>query len=286
MAIRHHLKRGAKNLLWLYLLSILLISFIGGYIGIRGRKTTYRTLPTQPHEEISFKSQARDQLSLGGWYFPADSQKVAIIVHGWSGNRARLLYLAEYLQRQNINVLTFDLRGGTGQNSYGQKEAQDLAGAVDWLKITKRYNSENITIIGNSIGGAAAINYVATHEVGKLVAVAPIIDIKQTKLTVLKNRHYFFPQIYAAGTTLVEELFYKVKPTNPKDLIEKVTEPTLIIHGTDDELSPINSIFALQERHQSNIQFTIVPSGTHTFLDNDPANSYTYSQQIADFIQK
>ncbi len=223
------------------------------------------------------------------WFFPADSDQVAVIVHGWAGNRARLLVMAEFLQRQNINVLTFDLRGGTGRNTYGQRESEDLAAAVAYVTSTKKFDSQNVTVIGNSMGGAASIVYAASHDIGKLVLVSPVVDINLTKWKVLKDRNYIMPSVYAAGASLVERTIFNVRPINPKDVYAQITEPTLLIHGTNDELSPIESIYTLQDslkvKSKTNTQFVIVAGAKHTFLDSDKQNNFVYTTRIANFIK-
>jgi hypothetical protein len=103
----HQLKRTTKYTITTFAISVVIISLIGGYIGMKGNRVPYKTLPSQQYEEVTFASKSRDTMQLSGWYFPAQSQKTAVIVHGWGGNRARLLELTEYLQRNGLNVLTW-----------------------------------------------------------------------------------------------------------------------------------------------------------------------------------
>lgn len=290
--------------------SVIGLSIGGAYIGLKGNKVTFREWPTQGFEEISLPSLARDRIQLNGWFLPAfaeatagqptngilsetsksQTEKAVIIVHGWGGHRARLLPLAEFLQRNNLNVLTFDLRGGTGRNTYGFRESGDIAGAVWYLKTSRGLTSGDIAIIGASMGGAAAVDFASKNQVGRLVLISPIIDIGKAKYTALKDRHFIFPSIYAAGATLVEWLIYGVRPANPIKIFDKVDEPTLILHGTADNLSPVTDIDRLRQklnkRGQQNVTFDIIDQAEHNFLDHDQANGFPYSQKILEFIQK
>lgn len=288
MSKRQIVWHGLKLSWWLFAASLLVVSLFGAYLGTRGGTQPYRAYPTQPYEEVSFPSEAEDALMLGGWFFPADSQQVVVIVHGWAGNRARLLGLAEYLQRQNLNVLTFDVRGDTGRNTYGQRESQDLAGAMAWITQTKGFTPEQTTILGNSIGGAATIVYTADHPVSKLVLLSPVVDIGATKWTILKDKTYILPRLYALGATLVEQVFLGVKPTNPKEVLGDITAPTLVLHGTADEISPVQSVYDVEQQlvqqGRTNFQFRYVDNARHAFLDDDAANGFPYSQLIAEFI--
>jgi alpha-beta hydrolase superfamily lysophospholipase len=273
----------------LFIISVVGLSLLGAYIGLKGKKVIYQVKPGKNYQEIQFNSLAKDKLVMGGWYLPSSSQNVAIIVHGWGGNRSRYILLAKYLQQHNISVLTFDVRAGTGKNTYGQRESQDLAGAIAWLQKTKNVSPENITVIGASMGGAATITYALNHPIGKMVLVGAVVDINQTKYQALRNRNFIFPEIYATGATLVERVFYGVKPINPKDKFTELTMPVLVLHAVSDELSPTKTIRLVErsvtQAHKTNIEFVYIPGAKHNLLDDDGTRNFMASQRIVDFIQ-
>lgn len=289
MVWKKHTYRVTKATLTLFVLSFLILSLVGGYIGVRGNKVPYTTKPAEAYEDVSFPSEARDHTQLSGWYLPSQTDKVAVIVHGWGGHRARTLELVEYLQRSGINVLTFDLRGGSGRNSYGYHETGDLAGAITWLKQAKLVREENITVIGISMGGTATTVYAAEHTVGSLVLLSPVVDIQAVKLLALRNRHFVLPGLYAWGGSMVERYIFGVTPTNPRDIFASITEPTLIMQAQDDELAPVETIYALQEasveREQSNVTYVFVGDEGHKFIDKDQSQGFPYAEAIVQFIQ-
>ncbi len=289
----HHrkvIKHTTKSLLTFFVVSVVIFSIVIAYIGIRGNQVFPSQTPTQTYQDISFITQARDKLQLRGWFFPADSEKVVVIAHGWGGNRARLVDLAELLQRSGYNVLTFDFRAGTGENTFGVREAKDLAAAIDWVMTTHHVEAQDITILGASMGAVAAVDYVSTHPVGKLVLVSPVVDVNQVKYAALRNAHLIFPELYATVATAVERVFYGIKPINPVQIFDKVTIPTFVIHAEDDDLSLVKTVYRLQDqvegRKQTNVQFEYVPAGGHNFLDLDKANGYVYGKEILAFIGK
>lgn len=289
MTYVRHAKWATKYSIILFILSFILISLVGGYIGVKGNQVRPKIFPTQEYEEVFFTSHARDQIPLTGWYFPAAGTRTAVIVHGWGGHRARLLDLAEYLQRDGINVLTFDLRGGSGRNSYGQHESGDLAGAITWLNQVKRTPSEVISVIGASMGGTASIVYASEHPLDKLVLLAPVVDIKEAKYLALKNRYFVWPNLYATGGSIVERIFFGVKPVNPIDIFYRVTTPTLIMHSRDDDIAPVKSIYELERQTkthgQTNVTFQYFDSAGHKFVDSDKALDFPISRQVATFIK-
>lgn len=196
--------------------------------------------------------------------------------------------LAEYLNEHGFNVLTFDLRGGTGQNTYGEREAGDVASAVAWLQDTMGYTSNNLAIVGNSIGGAAATLYTASHQVSSLVLVSPILDISSTKRAILHDAHFIFPGLYAYGASLIERIAFNVKPIDAKTVLPNVNVPTLLMYGTSDKIAPASVVTKLQATLSPSapVYFLSVPDGSHTFLDDDMIGRQEYTEQIYSFIQE
>lgn len=272
-----------------FIVSLVVLSLLGAYIGTKGNRITFSTLSTQAYEDVVFPSQAPDMVSLGGWFFPAASDTTVIVVHGWGGHRGRMLELVEYLQRNGVNVLAFDLRGGSGRNTYGDSEAGDVAGAVTWLKANKPGAAKQLVILGVSIGTTGAVAYTANNPVDKLVLISPVIDIYDTKRLALHQRHIPFPNVYIRGATWVEHKLFGIDHQNPSELFQQVSVPTLVMHPVHDAIAPVLSVYALQEslaaQGKNNVKFVFVPAGGHTFLDPDDENGFVYSQQILEFIQ-
>lgn len=288
---RWHLAKRTTKLLTVFLgVSVVVVALISGFLGVRGGRVELTVRPSQPYQEVSFSSLARDQLILDGWYFPADSVQTAVIVHGWSGHRGRWLDLAEYLQRSGVNVLTFDLRGGTGRNTYGQRESGDLAGAIEWLKTDKKVDQTKLAVLGSSMGATAVVGYATGHQLGRLVLFGPVIDLKQVKRTVLKDRYVFWPALYANAATWVERVIFGVEAVNPIAIFGQIEEPTLIIHAENDELSKVESVRRLEkeatDQGQTNLRVIYLPTGGHTFMDEDKANGFPYAKIIAEFVKQ
>jgi pimeloyl-ACP methyl ester carboxylesterase len=281
-----HLINGAEWVAIAFICSVILVSLVGSFIGARGHQVHVSREPSSEFESIVFSSLATDKLRLSGWFLPAKTRKVAVLAHGWGGNRATLLDLAEYLQQKGINVLTFDMRGGTGRNTYGHREAGDIAGAFEWLRINKYYRSEDIVLIGNSLGGAASIDFASSHSIGKLVLISSVINLHHTKSFYASDFHLIFPSIYAASVTITERFLFGIKPTNPINVFEKITAPILVIHGDADPKSPIKDVYTLQQRstHQK-VEYIVVPGGGHKFFVEETSDqNHIHCQKIVDFI--
>lgn len=273
---RHRLKRHGKYLFHvtkhgfiLYGLSLAIVSLAAGTMGMLGKKRPVVGAPSGEYRQVHFTSEARDGLELEGWYLPAAGDKVLVIAPGWGGNRGTLLSLAEAVQRAGTSVLTYDPRGGTGRNTYGQREAGDLAGAVSWVRNEYGFAADEVAVLGHSMGGAAAVSFASTHDLGGLVLVSSVYDLRKTREFFANEYHLLFPRVYAAGATLVEKWIYGLRPTNPITLLPSETVPTLILHGEDDPKAPIEDVYAVRDSALHPRVLTVPGAGHTYFLDNE-----------------
>lgn len=281
-----HVKKVAKHLTIWYIASIVLVGLVGAYIGVWGNKTSISREPTTGFEAVSFVSESNDRLPLSGWFLPSTGDTVAVIVHGWGGNRSTFVNLAEFLQQRGVHVLTFDLRGGTGRNTYGHRESGDIAGAITWLKHNKNMSAEKVVLIGNSMGGAASIMYTASHQVGGLVLISAVYNIQHTKQYFAREYRLVFPALYAASVSVIERVALNIKPQNPTTLMSSIKSPLLILHGSDDQkalFSDMERATALLSDKTKVVVYTIA-GGSHTAYFDDIMRQATLNNQVAEFI--
>ncbi len=104
--------------------------------------------------------QSRGGLRLAGWYArQADAPGTVVLSHGVWANHREMESRAEALWRRGFSVLLFDYRacgeseGGT--TSLGEKEVDDLLGAIDFL--VGDGDSGPIGVWGNSMGASVSI---------------------------------------------------------------------------------------------------------------------------------
>lgn len=109
--------------------------------------------------EITFKS--RDGLTLFGRFVPGKNHATILLLHPLSGSNSNMLLYAEFLIRAGYGVFMIDLRAhgsSDGDTStYGLREADDVAGAVDYLLRRLDVNGQKIGVLGISLGAQAAL---------------------------------------------------------------------------------------------------------------------------------
>ena len=229
----------------------------------------YSSLP----ELKNFK--ARDGTQLAYRYYPADSEKIVILLHGSGWHSRYFLPLAEFISSEGLaQVYTPDLRGHghspkrRGDVDYIDQFEDDLA---DLIAMIQKDNPNSMLVIGgHSSGGGLAVRFAGSQYGQKAMAyllISPFLkyNAPTTRLNsggfakpysgriiglVMLNNvgiHWFnyltvidfnMPEKARDGT---ETLSYSYRLTTayaPHDYekdLSAITQPLLVIAGTKDE---------------------------------------------------
>jgi len=109
--------------------------------------------------EVTFKS--RDGLTLFGRFMPGRNHATILLLHPLGSSNNNMLIYAEFLANAGYGVFMIDLRAhgsSDGDTStYGLREADDVAGAVDYLLSRVDVNGQKIGVLGISLGAQAAL---------------------------------------------------------------------------------------------------------------------------------
>lgn len=110
-------------------------------------------------QELTFES--RDGLTLFGRFLPSKNGATIILLHGLGSTNNEMLLYAEFLSDAGYGIFMIDLRAhgsSDGDTStYGLNEANDVAGAVDFLSSRTDVNTARIGVFGISLGAQAAL---------------------------------------------------------------------------------------------------------------------------------
>ena len=109
--------------------------------------------------EVTFKS--RDGLTLFGRFVRSKNHATILLLHPLNSAGNNMLLYAEFLAKAGYGVFMIDLRAhgsSDGDTStYGLREADDVAGAVDYLLSRLDVNGQKIGALGISLGAQAAL---------------------------------------------------------------------------------------------------------------------------------
>jgi uncharacterized protein len=198
-----------------------------------------------PEEQVWLKSLNRTLLH--GWFIPVEDQAPAVIVlHGWGGSAALMLPLAPHLHRAGFHALFLDARnhGLSEHDKFTSmpRFAEDLEVAVDWLQSHPEVTS--VGVIGHSVGAGAAI--LSASRGDKLDAVVSISapahpgDMMRRQMTSIPK-----PVLTLILTEIQRVIGYRFDAFAPRNRIGLVKAPVMLVHGADDTVVSIDSLYEL-----------------------------------------
>jgi uncharacterized protein len=124
----------------------------------------YRRFGWMPENNLNFREltfKSRDGLTLFGRFIPARNHATILLIHPLGASNDNMLIYAEFLANAGYGVFMIDLRAhgsSDGDTStYGLREADDVAGAVDYLLARLDVNGQKIGALGISLGAQAAL---------------------------------------------------------------------------------------------------------------------------------
>lgn len=212
-------------------------------------------------------------------------RKAILLIHGFAGGNYDYGQLGNDLQFiKNFDVFTFTLPGHdkTIINNVSKNEWIKSAEA-QLIKIINNGYKE-IYLIGHSMGGVIA-SYLASKykNIKKLVLAAPAFEylaFKDDKLDVIESlkvipklfKNYdseeILSRIFKVPIKTIKEFISLVE--EHKNDVKNITCPTLIIHGSNDEIVPLSSVdFVFKNIKSTSVTSVEIDSLTHDIFVSD-----------------
>jgi uncharacterized protein len=199
------------------------------------------------YEEVWLAST--DGVRLKGWWVPAgDSERAAILVHGWGGDKSdeHVLKTLPVYHREGYNVLAIDLRAhgesGGGRRTLGYRETRDALGALRWLK-GRGFRPEDTVLHGWSMGGTTVVRAAAGTGVAAVVEEAGYVDLPRLLESAIP-RITGLPRLFVPGVLLAGRFWpdfdpWSVQPGREASQLWKEGVPLFVIHSTQDDVIPV-----------------------------------------------
>jgi alpha-beta hydrolase superfamily lysophospholipase len=224
---------------------------------IKPRKQTEGVTPASiqlPYEQ--FRLQVADSLNLDTYYIPAESdtpKATLILLHGIGNNKNGWVETAAMYRKWGYASLLYDARAhGASDGTYctlGFHEKHDVSKAIDWLETNKA--ADKIGIIGNSMGGAVAL---------QALAIEPRLQFGmiECSFTDMRSVVHAYQKRYAYGLSFegftnenidkaAEIAGFDPDQVCPVCDASKITQPILLFHGSKDiniDPSSMDKIYA------------------------------------------
>ncbi|GGY01214.1 alpha/beta hydrolase [Streptomyces anandii JCM 4720] len=220
--------------------------------------------------------------ALPAWFVPAVRETWIITVHGLGTTRELPLNIMGFLNRRHFPVLDLAYRGDLGAprspdglNHLGQTEWRDLDAAI---RYAVRYGAERVVLHGWSTGATMALR-AALHSglrdrISGLILDSPVLSWEATLRALARARHTpdaLLPLAVRAAqgrTGLYGDRL--AEATDPS----RLTVPTLIFHGPDDEVAPWVLSRRMADRRPNLVALHTVEKAPHGAMWNADPEGY------------
>ncbi|MES0826010.1 alpha/beta hydrolase [Ruegeria sp. SCP11] len=193
-----------------------------------------------------------DGVLLTAWSAPpaTEGAPTVLFFHGQSGNLGDRADRMREILNSGYGLLAPSYRGFPGSEG----EPSEMALISDGVEMFDRLDVEGTDVVlhGQSLGtGIAAAVAEQRPNAQLLVLEAPFT----ATVDVASERYPLLPV-----SLLMKDQFAT------RDVIDEITVPTLIFHGTDDETIPLHHGEALAAMSGGSAKLHVVPEGTHNDL--------------------
>jgi uncharacterized protein len=190
------------------------------------------------YHDVDFRTA--DGVRLHGWFLPARPPRIGSVLfaHGNAENISTHIAAVAWLPAAGFDVLLFDYRG------YGQSEgvpslaglSLDFQAALDLLLDDPEFATDNVVVLGQSLGGALAITALAASprrdRVRALVVEGAFTSYRGLAREKLAGFWLTWALQWPLGFTIDDRY-------RPVDAIGELTPmPVLVIQGEADQIVP------------------------------------------------
>ena len=237
------------------------------------------TLPSStPHNAVDVDIQVDNGVQVHARFYLGSSEDPNILFfHGNGEIVSDYDEIGPFYNKYGMNFIAVDYRGygrSTGRPTATSMlgDAHIILGAVkEWLKSAG--HTSPLTIMGRSLGSAAAIELVASHpdDVAGLIIESGFATTMPLLIAL---------GVDVAGLGITEENGFR----NVRK-IATITKPTLIIHGQNDEIIPLYDAGILQAQSSARSkEMQIVPGASHNTIIAQTGEMYF--SEIKRFVNK
>jgi fermentation-respiration switch protein FrsA (DUF1100 family) len=219
------------------------------------------------YEDVWF--EAADGIQLHGWWVPLAGAPALVWFHGNAGNISHRLENLQLLHNLvGVQVFIFDYR------EYGRSQGRisregtfaDAVAAYRAVVETRGVPAEDVVLFGRSLGTALATDLAAKHPCQGLILESAFTNSSEM-------------------AKMLAPFLFDWRPRIPYDnlgKIVKVKAPVLIIHGSNDEIIPVEMGRRVFAAANSPKDLYIIPGAHHN--DTYVVGGKEYFQRLQAFI--
>lgn len=220
-----------------------------------------------------------------------NTDKWAIVVHGYGGSGKLMSAKAKYFYEMGYNVLIPDLRShGKSEGDYIGMGWDDRLDIISWINFIIQNNSNSKIVLHGTSMGAATVLMASGEDLPPNVK-AIISDCAYTSVwdefSYELETYLNVPTSYILNVTnIITKLRagYSFKEASAIDAVKKSTVPILYIHGDSDKFVPYSMMDKLYNATKSPKEKLTIEGAEHA--NSDLISPYLYWLTINDFVEK
>ncbi len=234
---------------------------------------------------------SRDKLRLHAVKVRRNSNRYAIICHGYMGNAYQMSGFANEFYKRGFNLLLPDARGhGESEGDYigmGWPERLDI---LEWIEFILDENPHaSILLFGISMGGATVMMTAGEDLPDNVKLIIEDCGYSSVWDQFSHNLREFynlprFPVMHAASAMTKLRAGYGFKEASALEQLKKSKLPILFIHGDKDDFVPFEMLERLYEAAPGEKEKLIVEGASHGV--SSVTNPELYWKTIDDFMKK
>ncbi len=188
---------------------------------------------------------------LHGWWIQRRAAALGsvLVCHGNAGNVGDRILHADALTSVGFDVLLFDYRGYGSSSGRPDEQGtyRDARAALRWLLGQPEVDPARVLYLGESLGGAVALELALAHPPAGLVLLSAFTSVRD-----MARLHY-----RAIPAAIVPDAYPSLR------LIAGLQAPLLVLHGEDDVVVPVEHARALYDAAPAPKHLRIVPDVGH-----------------------
>lgn len=228
-------------------------------------------LEGREHTVVSIKGHDNEEL-VGHYYTREGAKRIVIAVHGWRSSWSRDFgIISRFFDESECNVLYVEQRGqnasGGQYMTFGIHERYDCRGWVRWVNKTVNPSRLPIYLVGVSMGASTVLMasgqrlpenvkgiisdcaFTSPHDIWEYV-------IKEKMRLTYRIRSYVVNDMLKKKAKIQEQY-------STIDAMRDNTVPVLFIHGTSDNLVPVEMTYRNYLACRSKRELLVVPGADH-----------------------
>jgi acetyl esterase/lipase len=245
-----------------------------------------KNLPAKTIHNVAYGKDTAQQMDI---YLPAnrsfDSTKSIILIHGGGWNSGSKNDFATYIdsfqkRMPDYAIFNINYRLVNGSNLFPAQEL-DVKAAIDFIvknSTEYRINTNKLVLLGASAGGHLALLQGYKYNTPKIAAIIDIFGPADLVTMFEKPWHPYVPfvlQMITGTTPSQNRAIYQ--ESSPINYVTEHSAPTLILHGSNDQVVNISQSKALKKKLDEAVvknDLIIYPGNAHGWYGPTLSDSF------------